>query len=32
MARPTSAPSTERLRAEFAEPRQLSLTERMISS
>lgn len=32
MARPTSAPSTERLHAEFAEPRPLSLTERMIGS
>jgi len=31
MARPTSAPSTERLHAEFAEPRPLSLTDRMIS-
>jgi hypothetical protein len=32
VARPTSAPSTERLHAEFAEPRPLSLTERMIGS
>jgi hypothetical protein len=32
LARPTSAPSTERLHAEFAEPRPLSLTERMIGS
>jgi hypothetical protein len=30
--RPAAAPSTERLRAEFAEPRPLSLTERMIGS
>ena len=29
---PTAAPSTERLHAEFAEPRPLSLTERMIGS
>jgi hypothetical protein len=32
LARPTSAPGTERLHAEFAEPRPLSLTERMIGS
>jgi hypothetical protein len=32
MARPTSAPSTDRLHAEFAEPRPLSLTDRMASS
>jgi hypothetical protein len=32
IARPTSAPSTERLHAEFAEPRPLSLAERMIGS
>lgn len=31
-ARPTAAPSTERLHAEFAEPRPLSLTERIIGS
>jgi hypothetical protein len=31
-ARPASAPSTERLHAEFAEPRPLSLSERMIGS
>jgi hypothetical protein len=30
--RPTSAPSTERLHAEFAEPKPLSLTDRMVSS
>ena len=30
--RPTSAPSTDRLHAEFAEPKALSLTDRMISS
>jgi len=32
VARPPAAPSTERLLAEFAEPRPLSLTERMIGS
>jgi hypothetical protein len=32
LARPTSAPSTERLQAEFLEPRPLSLTDRMIGS
>ena len=32
VSRPTSAPSTERLHAEFAEPKSLSLTDRMISS
>lgn len=32
MSRPTSAPSTDRLHAEFAEPKPLSLTDRMVSS
>ena len=32
MSRPTSAPSTERLHAEFAEPKQLRLTDRMSGS
>ena len=31
-SRPTSAPSTERLHAEFAEPKPLSLTDRMVRS
>ena len=32
MSRPTSAPSTERLHAEFAEPKPLSLTDQMVRS
>ena len=32
MSRPPSAPSTERLHAEFAEPKPLSLTDRMVRS
>ena len=32
MAQPTSAPTTDRLHAHLAEPRQLTLTERMIGS
>jgi hypothetical protein len=31
-ARPTASPSTERLHAEFAEPRSLGISERMIGS